>query len=43
MEKFMDENFMLSGETARVLYHDYAEKMPIIDYHCHQSKKMMNF
>jgi glucuronate isomerase len=35
MEKFMDENFMLSGETARVLYHDYAEKMPIIDYHCH--------
>ena len=35
MKKFMDEDFMLSNETAKILYHDYAEKMPIIDYHCH--------
>src|SRR5699024_2793730 len=30
-----DENFLLQNETARVLYHDHAAKMPIIDYHCH--------
>ena len=32
---FINENFMLSTETARELYHGSAEKMPIIDYHCH--------
>ncbi len=26
---------MLSNDTARQLYHNHAEKMPIIDYHCH--------
>ncbi len=35
MKQFMDEDFLLSNETAKTLYHDYAEKMPIIDYHCH--------
>ena len=35
MKAFMNEDFLLSNETARRLYHDYAEKMPIIDYHCH--------
>ncbi len=35
----MDENFLLETETARHLYHDYAEKMPIVDYHCHLSPK----
>lgn len=35
MKAFMDENFLLESDTARKLYHDYAEKMPIIDYHCH--------
>lgn len=34
---FMDENFLLEGKTARRLYHNYAEKLPIIDYHCHLS------
>ena len=33
----MDENFLLRNETAECLYHDYAKKMPIIDYHCHLS------
>lgn len=28
---------MLSTEMARQLYHSYAEKLPIIDYHCHIS------
>ncbi len=37
MKKFMDEDFLLETETAKHLYHDYAEGMPIIDYHCHIS------
>ena len=32
---FINDNFMLQTETARELYHGHAEKMPIIDYHCH--------
>lgn len=35
MKKFMDVDFLLETETAKHLYHDFAEKMPIIDYHCH--------
>ena len=35
MKAFMDEDFLLTTDTARALYHDYAAKMPIIDYHCH--------
>jgi glucuronate isomerase len=37
--KFMDENFLLSSETAIQLFHNYAKDMPIIDYHCHLSPK----
>ena len=33
--KYMDEDFLLTTKTARELYHRHAEKMPIIDYHCH--------
>lgn len=32
---FMNEDFLLKTETAKKLYHNYAAKMPIIDYHCH--------
>ena len=35
MKAFMDKDFMLKNETAKHLFHDYAEDMPIIDYHCH--------
>src|SRR5437762_8457443 len=35
MKKFLDEDFLLRTKTAQQLYHDYAEQMPIIDYHCH--------
>ena len=35
MKAFMDQDFMLRTETAKHLFHDYAEKLPIIDYHCH--------
>ena len=35
MKKFMGEDFLLANDSARILYHDYAKGMPIIDYHCH--------
>ena len=35
MKKFMDEDFLLSTQTAQKLYHEHAEKTPILDYHCH--------
>jgi glucuronate isomerase len=35
MKKFLDENFLLKNKTAEQLYHQYAKKMPVIDYHCH--------
>lgn len=35
MKQFMDQDFLLSTPTAKWLYHEVAEKMPIIDYHCH--------
>lgn len=35
MKAFMDQDFLLSTDTAKHLYHTYAEKMPIVDYHCH--------
>ena len=35
MKAFMDKDFLLTTETAQKLYHEYAEVMPIVDYHCH--------
>ncbi len=35
MKKFMQNDFLLSTATAEKLYKDYAEKTPIVDYHCH--------
>ena len=35
MKPFLSEQFLLQTETARVLYHDFAASMPIIDYHNH--------
>ncbi|MBO6166271.1 MAG: glucuronate isomerase [Eubacterium sp.] len=32
---FINYNFILQNDTARTLYHDYAEKLPIIDFHNH--------
>lgn len=37
MKAFMDQDFLLKTDTAKKLYHGYAEKMPILDYHCHIS------
>ena len=33
--KFIHKDFLLTTDAARELYHRHAEKMPIIDYHCH--------
>ena len=33
--KYMDKDFLLDTDAARELFHRHAEKMPIIDYHCH--------
>ncbi|MBO7466230.1 MAG: glucuronate isomerase [Bacteroidaceae bacterium] len=41
MKQFMDENFLLTTETAQHLYHDHAKKMAIIDYHCHLVPQMV--
>ncbi len=41
MKPFMDDDFMLTNDTAVKLYHNYAENMPIFDYHCHLSPRMM--
>ena len=35
MKIFNDKDFLLQTETAQMLYHEHASKMPIIDYHCH--------
>ncbi len=35
MAKFINSDFVLEGKTARKLYHDYAEDLPIVDFHCH--------
>ena len=39
MKKFLCDDFLLSTDTAKELYHVYAKNMPIIDYHCHISPK----
>lgn len=36
---FLDQDFLLTTEAAKKLYHDYATSMPIIDYHCHLEPK----
>ena len=35
MKTFLGDDFLLSNDVARQLYHDYAKNMPIYDYHCH--------
>jgi glucuronate isomerase len=35
MEPFLNENFLLKTNTAKLLFKNHAEEMPIIDYHCH--------
>lgn len=37
MSKFLNADFLLTNKVSRRLYHEYAAKQPIIDYHCHLS------
>lgn len=41
MKTFIHEDFLLQNDTAKMLYHEYAASLPIIDYHCHLSPKMI--
>ena len=40
-QPFINDDFMLTNDFARELYHESAEKMPIIDYHCHLVPEMI--
>lgn len=33
--QLLDDDFLLDNDMAKMLYHDYAAQMPIIDFHCH--------
>ena len=35
MKPYINEDFLLTTDAARELYHKHAEKTPVIDYHCH--------
>lgn len=37
----INENFMLSTDTARTLYKEYAENAPIIDFHNHLDARLI--
>src|ERR1700726_25946 len=37
MTGFLSEDFLLSNDAARHLYHQFAVSQPILDYHCHLS------
>ncbi|MDR0223405.1 MAG: glucuronate isomerase [Oscillospiraceae bacterium] len=39
MKSFIGDDFLLSSKTAETLYREYAEKAPVLDYHCHVSPK----
>ena len=35
MKSIIDDSFLFTNETACKLYHEHAQKLPIIDYHNH--------
>ncbi|MCH4171775.1 MAG: glucuronate isomerase [Lactobacillus sp.] len=35
----LNDDFLLKTDVARKLFHEYAEDLPIIDYHCHLEPK----
>jgi glucuronate isomerase len=36
---FIANHFLLQSETAKKLFHEFAESEPILDYHCHLSAR----
>ncbi len=39
MKEFLGRDFLLNSPAAEKLYYNYAEKMPIYDFHCHLNPK----
>jgi glucuronate isomerase len=39
MNGFLSEDFLLSNDRGRRLYHQFAAAQPILDYHCHLSPR----
>ena len=37
----INEDFMLYNKIGKHLFYDFAKDLPIIDYHCHISPKMI--
>ena len=37
----MDDDYLLSNDYSKELYHNHASKHPIIDYHCHLDPKLI--
>ena len=38
---FLNEDFLLQNKISKLLYHEFAAKMPIIDYHNHLSPDIL--
>ena len=41
MKPFINDDFLLENKTAGRLYHEFSEKQPVIDFHCHLSPAMI--
>ena len=41
MNSFLTQDFLLTNDFAKKLYHNYATSLPIIDYHNHLSPKQI--
>jgi glucuronate isomerase len=41
MSPYIHDDFLLETEAARDLFHQVAEGLPIVDYHCHLSAEAM--
>lgn len=41
MKTFLDDNFLLHSEPAKILFHQFAKDQPIFDYHSHLSPKQI--
>ena len=41
MRGTFSEELFLTNKTGSRLYHEYAEDLPIIDYHCHLQQQEM--
>ncbi len=39
MADYIHDDYLLQGDAARRLYHEFAQSQPIFDFHCHLSPK----